>query len=260
MVPVIVGLSMTPLKATRLHTVDRLVLEPGGVRDNRRFYLIDERNRRVNSKRLGILQTVLASYSDAVRTLRLDLPDGRVVEDVVRLGDATTTRFFSHVGRGRLVEGPWSEALSSFCGHRLRLVEADGCGGGVDRGAAGGVSLISRASLARLASEGGRESVDVRRFRMLVEIDGVQAHEEDGWVGASVRLGEATVEFAGHVGRCLITGRNPETGESDLPTLAMLRSYRSELDTTEPLPFGIWGRVAEPGAIHVGDRVEPLVR
>ena len=40
--PVVVGLALTPVKATRLHRVDRIELGPDGVRENRRFYLIDE--------------------------------------------------------------------------------------------------------------------------------------------------------------------------------------------------------------------------
>jgi uncharacterized protein len=208
---------------------------------------------------LGTLQTVIADYSDADRTLRLSLPDGRVVQGEVRLGDSVTTSFFSQVTDGRLVHGPWSEALSEVCGRPLRLVEVDRRGTGVDRGPGGAVSLISRASLGRLASEAGCESVDPRRFRMLIEIDGVAAHAEDGWVGnGSMRIGEAVVAFGGHVGRCLITSRDPDTGTVDLPTLDILGSYRTGLDTTEPLPFGIWGRVLEPGAVALGDEVTAL--
>ncbi len=68
----------------------------------------------------------------------------------------------------------------------LRLVHAPGS---VDRGTGGGLTLVSQASLEALASAAGVESVDARRFRMLVEIDGVGAHEEDEWVGRMVRLG-----------------------------------------------------------------------
>jgi MOSC domain-containing protein len=255
----VVGLAFTPVKATRLHAVDRVELGPDGVSDNRRFYVIDERARMINSKISGELQTVIADYSHADRTLRLTLADGRVIEDEITLGGELDTRFFATQRRARLVEGPWSDALSSVAGRRLRLVEPCAAGGGVDRGAEGAVSLVSRASLARLAEVGDVESLDSRRFRMLVEIDGVDAHAEDRWVDdGSVRIGDAVVAFTGHVGRCLITSRDPDTGVVDVPTLDLLGSYRGEMEATEPLPFGVWGRVLEPGTVRVGDEVAPL--
>jgi uncharacterized protein YcbX len=255
---VVVGLAFTPVKATRLRAVDCLELGLHGARNNRRFYVIDGHGRMINSKIVGELQTVIADYSEDERRLSLAFPDGRAVEDEIRLGGEVDTRFFSTQRRGRLVEGPWSEALSEVAGRPLRLVEPCEAGGGVDRGVDGGASLISRASLARLAEEAGEPSVDVRRFRMLVEIDGVDAHAEDSWVGRAVRIGGATVEFGGHVGRCLITSRDPDTGQVTLPTLDILQDYRGSLDTTEPLPFGVWGRVVSPGTVRVGDEVTPL--
>ena len=90
---------------------------------------------------------------------------------------------------------------------------------------------------------------------MLIEVEGLDAHAEDGWVGRSARVGEATIRFHGHVGRCLITSRDPDTGRVDVPTLDILGCYRRDLATTEPLPFGIYGAVIEPGAVRVGDPV-----
>jgi uncharacterized protein YcbX len=109
--------------------------------------------------------------------------------------------------------------------------------------------------LERLAAEAGADGVDGRRFRMLVEVDGIGAHEEDGWVGRRVRIGSAEVRFDGHVGRCLITNRDPDTGESDFPTLDTLLDYRVGLNTTEPVAFGIYGPVVRPGEVAVGDPV-----
>jgi uncharacterized protein YcbX len=100
----------------------------------------------------------------------------------------------------------------------------------------------------------------VRRFRMLIEIDGVAAHAEDDWAGRRVTVGAARIAFHGHVGRCLITSRDPDTGNIDLPTLDVLRDYRGELDTTEQLPFGIYGEVIEPGTIRVWDRFSKTSR
>lgn len=255
--PVVTGLALTPVKATRLLQVDRIELGSEGVRENRRFYLIDGHDRMVNGKIVGELQQVVADYSDAHRTLRLELPDGQVADGAIQLGDQVTTKFFSQTTQGHLVEGPWSAALSECFDRALRLVEAVDRGTAVDRGSRGAASLISRASVAKLAQVGGKDAIDGRRFRMLIEIDGVQAHEEDRWVGHSVRIGGATVAFAGHIGRCLITSRDPDTGTIDLPTLDLLGDYRGDAGCTEPLPFGVYGSVLEPGTVRVGDEVRP---
>jgi uncharacterized protein len=248
------ALSTTPVKGTRLHTVDRVVLDTAGARGDRRFYVIDGRDRMVNAKQLGELITLVASYSEDERRLKISFPDGRVVDGEIRLGETVETRFYSQPVTAQLVDGAWSGALSEYLGRPMRLVQALD-GGAVDRGADGGVTLISSASLRKLAEAGERDGVDPRRFRMLIEVDGIDAHAEDRWVGRSACVGEARVRFRGHVGRCLITSRDPETGRIDVPTLEILERYRSGLNTTEPLPFGIYGQVLEPGTVRVGDAV-----
>jgi uncharacterized protein YcbX len=146
-----------------------------------------------------------------------------------------------------------SEALSDYAGRSLRLVRADPALSAIDRGPKGGVSLIGQGSLKQLAVLAGQR-IDSRRFRMLIEISAAEPHGEDQLIGRRVRIGEALVEFHGHVGRCLVTGQDPDTGISDLPTLQLL-GYRKGLETTEPLAFGIYGETLEPGIVKLGDRV-----
>jgi uncharacterized protein YcbX len=247
------ALSLTPVKGTRLLGVDSVSLGPDGADGNRRFFLVDERGRMVNGKNVGSLQAVVSAW-DGER-LSLTFPDGQVVEGPVSRGATIPTQFFSRALHARLVEGPWSEAISSFADRTLRLVEADGDGAAVDRGQRGAVTLISRASLDRLSAEAQTWSIDARRFRMLIEIDGVREHEEDQWVGRTTCVGEAEIAWGGHVGRCLVTSRDPDSGTVDLPTLDVLRGYRGDAVTTEPLPFGIYGEVVEGGVVRVGDEV-----
>jgi uncharacterized protein YcbX len=252
----VTGLLITPIKGTRVRAVDSIRLERLGVRENRRFYVIDHRDHLVNGKRLGELTALVADYDHEQRRLALTFPDGTVLEDGVSTGGVVQTWFFAERVPARLVDGPWSEALSGYSGRPLRLVEAQSSA--VDRGPSGVTSLISRSSLARLAQAGGEQDIDCRRFRMLIEIDGVPANDEDRWVGRSAQVGGAVVRWIGHVGRCLTTSRDPDTGTIDLPTLDILGTYRSELNTTEPLPFGIYGEVIEPGEIRIGDPVGVL--
>lgn len=243
-------LTTTPIKGTRLHEVPALELREDGVVGNRRFFIVDERDRMLNAKVLGELQQIVAECPGSDGRLTLRFPDGTEVSDEVSGAGSLTARFFSGSRSGQIVDGPFASALSDFAGQPLRLVEAPGSH---DRGRLGGVTLISRASLARLAEEAGADAVDPRRFRMTVEVDGIGAHQEDAWVGRVVRIGDCLVRFHGHVGRCLITSRDPDTGEIDLPTLDLLGAYRRALESTEPLPFGVHGEVVRPGTIRVGD-------
>lgn len=253
----VTALSVAPIKGTRLQRVDAIQLGQSGARGDRRFFVIDDRDRMVNGKTLGELQTVVATFGEASSWLELTLPDGQVVEGRVDGGGAPVeVQFYSGRRPAQVLQGPWAEALSELIGQPLRLVDG---GPAVDRGVEGAVSLISRASLEQLASEAGMvDKLDARRFRMLVEIEGVRAHMEDRWIGRSVQIGSAVVRFEGNVGRCLITSRDPESGEIDLPTLDVIRGYRGDVESTEPLPFGVYGRVLQGARVSVGDPVSVL--
>lgn len=248
--PQVTALSLTPVKAMRIRTVESIELHDHGARGDRCFYVIDARGRMVNGKQHAQLQTILPDYDAGTRRLTLTFPDGSVADGTVEHGATVAARFYRRTDEVPELRGPWSEAVSAFIGAPLRLVATPN---GVDRGREGAASVVSGASLRRLAEEAGSASVDPRRFRMLIQIDGVAAHEEDLWVGRRVRVGEALLRIHGHVGRCLITSRDPETAATDLPTLDVLRAYRSVEGSTEPLPFGVYGAVLEGGTVRLGD-------
>lgn len=248
-------LSVTPVKGMALQHPDEIRLEPFGVPDDRRLYLIDEHGRRCSGTRLGRLVQIRPSYDDEAGRLSLELPDGRRVEGTVALGEVVTTAFY--LGRrvpGRLVEGPWNAALSEFAGRPLRLVRTEQPGDGSD---VHPVTLLGEASVADLARHAGREPLDARRFRMLVTFAGGSAYEEDTWDGQRVRVGEAIVRVAGAVPRCVVTTQSPDTGRKDLDTLTAITAVRG-LGADGTVDFGVYGQVVEPGRIRLGDPVEPL--
>src|SRR6202012_4531360 len=121
---------------------------------------------------------------------------GEAVSGHIEYGDEIQTDFFGSIYFARELVGPWADALSEFVGTPVRLVAPEI---GTDRGRAGAVSLMSRASLRELAHVAGAEAIDGRRFRMLIEVEGVDAHAEDDWVRHEVRIGQALVHWHGHV-------------------------------------------------------------
>jgi MOSC domain-containing protein len=253
----VVRISIAPVKSLGLVHPDEVLLEPAGVRGNRRFWLVDAGGRLFNNKRHGPLVRIASEWDEDTRVLALSFPDGLRVEGVVELGEPVAPEMYGHPHPSRRVVGPWEDAIARFAGTPLTLLYAEQHAS--DRGYRGGsVSLVSRGSLERLRVEAGTSApVDGRRFRMLFEIDGVEAHAEDGWLGSEVEIGEARIVLNGDVGRCVVTSHDPETGVTDLDTLGTLAAYRRE-GRDEPLPFGVYGAIVVPGRVRVGDVVQPV--
>jgi uncharacterized protein YcbX len=250
----VVRISIAPVKALGLVHPEEVDLRRGGVPGNRRFWIVDGDGRLYNNKRDGPMVTIRPEWDEATRALTLVFPDGSRVGGTVELGEPVEATLYGDPHASRGVIGPWQDALSAFTGRPLTLLWSDSHA--TDRGAHGGdVSLVSRGSLERLGHEAAADSpVDGRRFRMLFEIDGVPAHEEDAWIGCALRVGGAEVVVNGDVGRCVVTSHDPDRGVSDLDTLGTLARYRPD-GRVEPLPFGVYGNVTVPGRVKVGDPV-----
>ena len=247
-------ISYCPVKGLAIQQLDRCELTEAGVAGDRQFFLVDENDRLVNSKGLGVLQQIVPQYDGEADSLTLTFPDGTAVARHIGLNGSLNALFWSTTVDVRVVEGPWSEAISEFAGRSLRLVRAHGPA--PDRLRSGAATLLGTGSLRAIARTLGVDEVDGRRFRMNFGIDGLREHEEDEWLGLRVRLGEAVVVPLGNVGRCAVTTQNPDTGAPDLDTLKALAAYRPGTEATEPLPFGVHAAVADPGGVSVGDPVE----
>lgn len=252
----VVRISIAPVKSLHVVHPEEIELTRSGVVGDRRFWLTDADGRLANGKRFPQLMQIRPEWDESTRRLVFELPDGDRVEGVIEPGEPVDAILYGEAHASRRVHGPWEEAISDLAGEPLTLLWSDG--GAVDRGAwlGGWASIISRASLERLGEEAGAAAPDGRQFRMLLEIDGVGANEEDGWIGGRVRVGDALLAPLGDIGRCVTTTRHADTGEHAFPTLDTLAHYRRE-GVTEPLPLGIYCDVVEPGRVRLGDPVSP---
>ncbi len=247
--PMLRRLSTTPVKGLALAHPDAVDVTAAGVEADRRFVLVDAEARKHASPQCGSLATVRAAYRPDEDVLALTFPDGSVVEDRVRLGEPIEAVFFRGRRTGRVVVGPWAAPLSEVAGTPLRLVRTDRPGAAQD---VHPLTLISTASVRDLGRRLDRPDLDGRRFRMTLELDGVDAYEEETWIGRDLAVGSAVLRILDRVPRCVATTRDPGTGARDVDTLAALAAYRRKLDGVA-LPLGVYAEVVSPGTVTVGD-------
>jgi uncharacterized protein YcbX len=241
-------LSLTPVVSTRLLHPEAIDLGEHGVEGNRLFAFVLKSGRLYDGVAQGEMMGVESAYDAASDVLRLVFPDGEVAEAEVGEGGAeVTTPSFRTPGRH--VPGPWDAPIGRLAGQEARLVR-------LPLGSyAAPVSLLGRASVADLAP--GGPAPDERRFRMLVTLDGSGAHEESGWLGREVRVGDAVVRVDEHCARCVMTSRDPLTGVRDYDSLRAIRDRRGQAPNGD-LNLGVYASVVSPGRVRVGDEVAPL--
>ena len=246
----VVRISIAPVKSLGLVHPNSVDLRSDGVQGDRRFWPVDEDGRLFNNKRNG-------PNGD-------DRPDrGTRPPGSCRCG-SRTAQTGGH-GRARrplpggALQAPASVASRHRAGRRRSrrrrpAAHAALVGGPCNGpGSAGGTVSLVVTRLSRTPSRGGwrRDPVDGRRFRMMFELDGVAAHEEDDWIGlrcSSARLRSSSTATSA---ACVVTSHDPDRGITDLDTLGTLASYRPD-GRDEPLPFGSTAPSPRPGRVQVG--------
>jgi len=239
-------INVTPVKSLRLHHLASVELDDDGARDDRRFLLVDDARRLYNGKRDTTLVRSSAAWDPGTRVLSLTLPTGELVAAEATNGVSTEVEVYGRRLRGSIVDGPFADALSDLAGRSLTLVErADGAWATDSRPA----TLVSGASVALLDGDG-------RRFRMLLELDGLEALEEERWRGRRTRIGEAVLLVGEPTPRCAVPSASPDTGVRDRNALRELDEKRGRVEGE--ICLGVYAEVLEPGTVRVGDRVELL--
>ena len=255
-VPTVTKLFTTPIKGFALNEPTSVTLDTNGAVGDRDFFLVDDKQELISVTRTGAFASWRAEFDPEEGMLTLNSRDGRVLEDKVVEGDAAVFDFWgSRDVRGQFVGDPWPTWLSEIAGQPVSLIRATQPGDAFDETA---VTILSEESVAELARATKTDSIDIRRFRMLINIAGGVAYEEEGWFPKRVRIGSAILKMRGPVPRCNATTRNPETGEKDLKTLQLIADSRGMQPNEfgEDLNMGAYAEVIEPGVVSVGDRVE----
>ena len=241
---VVSALRVAPVKGLATVSVDRVRLERSGVPEDRRVLLLDQKGSVVTLRSHPNLVQLTPSLDLAAATLRVTLPDGTAAEsDLTAVGREVRAELYGKQRVGRILAGDAPRLVSEVAGEPVRMVLADTTGVGWDEGP---VSILGRASAAAVAGE----NRDRRRFRMLIEIEGMRPFEEDGWVGQTISVGDVNLDVTQQLVRCVIITQSPETGVKDWEGLhALAEQGRRDLC------LGVIAEVATPGEVAVGASV-----
>ena len=239
-------INVTPVKSLRLHHPDEVELGPDGAREDRRFLLVDDGRRLYNGKRDTSLVRAAATWDPMARLLAVTMPDGTLIEDEVVPNGAALVEVYGRLVRGHAVKGPWADAFSDLVGRTLTLVEREDGAWATDSRPA---TMVSRSSLGLIDGDG-------RRFRMLLELEGLEALAEEAWGSRRARVGGATLLVGVPTPRCAVPSASPDTGVRDRDVLRELIEVRGPVEG-EPC-LGVYAEVLEPGLVRVGDEVEVL--
>lgn len=254
--PSVTHLDIAPVMSLGLERRDEIAVTERGVAEDRRFFIVDDANRLVDQLLVAEMVRVSAWTDPDATVLRLTFPDGQLVDGDVRHGAAFEGVIRRLPTLGHELDGPWAEALSAFMGRSVRVIRCDEPGALQKDGR---LSMVTDASLDKLSHQLGTGGVDGRRFRMLINLAGDVAHEEDTWIGHRVGLGDVTLRVTGAIPRCAITTHDPDTGDRDFDTLRAIKEYRGLAGPEgKDLMFGVYGDVEGPGTIRVGDEVRLL--
>ncbi|MDE2744823.1 MAG: MOSC N-terminal beta barrel domain-containing protein [Chloroflexota bacterium] len=115
------------------------------------------------------------------------------------------------------------------------------------------IHIMTTSSLSTLASAGGGDDVDVRRFRPNVLIDTGDAEGllEVDWTGKRLRLGEVVIGLQTTTVRCSVPAHaQREFGSSRAVGRALIENTKQHL--------GSYCNVLEGGTVKLGDEVELL--
>lgn len=245
-------INIAPVKSMALASLQSANFDLGGILNDRRFYLVNSQGRLLTRRQVGKLGQLVSSWDAEAEHLRIEFPDGAVLEGSPELGRPVWTIVWGRRVRSRALQGDWMQAISEFCGQPAMLMMSDLPCQVFDEFP---VSVLSRASVERLSYEMGMSAdqcLETDRFRPTLLLDGCEAHQEDGWMNRTMSVGDAVVRILAPDPRCAIVDQDPVTGETDTETVRSILGYRPNALAAY---FGVYGIVEKPGRISVGNSV-----
>lgn len=271
----VVGLYRYPVKSLGAVAEKSLTLDVTGLRDDRRWMVVDDRNRFLTQRQRPGMATLCARQVAGGLELTTEAGDAIKVAAPARHGASIEVQIWGDNCAAQPAGEEVNQWLSDYLQRSCRLVylplesQRTVAGFGGNRvGFADGYPLLltSRASLAELNQRLARKGIDpvpMARFRPNIVVDApeLRAFAEDYW--SSLISGQAGAKLlnAKPCGRCMVITTNQSSGERHpaREPLATLSEFRT--DEEGEVLFGInlvpqFSPSADQAVIHLNDRLD----
>ncbi len=270
----ITGLFCYPIKSCKGHALERALITPRGIENDRLMMIVDSDGHFLTQRELPKMALIEPALADDALTLAA--PGQSAIH--LRVSNAGP-RQMVQVWRSQCAAVDQGDEaatwLSDFLGERVRLmrmadehvrhVSSDYARRADDQtGFADGYPflLVSQESLddlnAKLAAQ-GEATMPMNRFRPNIVIQGGGAFAEDGWSDIEAHNAHGAVKFGivKPCARCVMTTTDQETAEVGKEPLRTLNTYRNQ---GGKVMFAQNMLFVNGGVIALGDEIAAMTR
>ena len=263
------GLHIYPIKSCRGLALTTANVKRRGLEHDRRWMIVDAHGRFITQRSHSILAQ-LNVLPDA-RGLTLEF-GGLKLRVNIPTQNRLDVSVWSSTVNALVADDKANGALSEWLGQAVRLVYMDAAATrptnpewaqGYETSFADGypVLVTNTASLAAInehIQQAGHQPIGMARFRPNVVIETDVAWAEDSWT--RLQIGEVMLELVKPCTRCVVTTRDPQTGEPrPEPVMNALRALRMSTDPrNKGVLFGVNAVVQQGGKVAKGAAVSVL--
>jgi uncharacterized protein YcbX len=249
------SLSANHLKSSEVHE--------RGLKDDRRFMLIDKSNTFVSQRKFPMLSQIDVGISENHLVLK-NRRNNQVIQHALEfeLKKTEVNIWRSICTSHQFLKKDLDQWISDQIGEELRFVYMDESDHRpINQKYAQGEEIVSFADgypilIANKASLDDLNSklstpISMGHFRPNIVIDHDLAWAEDDW--KRIRIGKVQLRIPKPCARCIVINIDPETGEKGSEVLQTLGKFRLQ---DGKILFGLNAIVEKTGKIKVGDKVE----
>ena len=110
------------------------------------------------------------------------------------------------------------------------------------------ISLINNKSIQDFKNKINQE-IEIQRFRGNIYINGIDAWEEQNWIGKIIKINDVSFKVEKKIPRCVAINLKPNSDNNSLNLLQLLKKTYNHFD------MGVYMTALDDGLINVGDNI-----